>query len=135
MAAPDNAADLLPVSWQVGIAGLTFLGTSIGVGWKFLQNWKAPESHSDRVVLEQADLADLKPIRDLIHDFKPALEKISRIEGMTNEMRSQVAELCVRMERIERAALIAKEVREELARRKDEDDRDQHRRDRRHRDD
>lgn len=118
MAAPDNAAELLPVSWQIAIAGFTLFTTLAGVGWRFLQSLKAPEAaHDQHVVLERAELADMNPLREFIRDFRPALERLAHIDQTATQMASQIEKLLEKLNKMEQDARVAKEVREELARR------------------
>jgi hypothetical protein len=116
MPAPDNAAELLPVSWQIAIAILTLATTIGGVAWKFFSGLKTPQS--EHVVLERAELADMNPIREFIRDFRPALEKLSHIEQIGTHNSQLIQEALVKLNKMERDAEVAKGVREELAREK-----------------
>lgn len=121
MAAPDNAADLLPPAWQYGISFLVFGLTALGMGWRFLVGLKGAEGEKPKtVVLERAELADMTALRELAKEFKPALEKMIRIEAIAG----QTLDI---LKTMEHEARVAKEVRdrlEQLRQRERRDDRD-----------
>lgn len=123
MPAPDNASELLPISWQIIIGAVTLAATVAGATWKFLNTFKGDPAHNEHIILERADLADLNPIRDFVREFRPALEKLSHIEYQNAQTINLIQEALSKLNRMERDAQVAKEVREELARRVDDQDR------------
>jgi hypothetical protein len=116
MAATDNAAGLLPLSWQIIIGALIFATTIGGIAWRFLASLKAPESHDQpHVILERADLADMHAIRDLVRDFRPAIERLARIDTVACDTAVVIRDVQGKLERMEQAAIVAKQVREGVA--------------------
>lgn len=130
MAAPDNAVDILPVSYQLGLAAITFLVAAAGIVWQFLIRFRQEPEHEQKIVLERAELADMNPLREFLRDFRPALEKISRVEQQGTQTYALIQDVLEKLRRLEHDAQtgltqlnkmehdarVAKEVREELAR-------------------
>jgi hypothetical protein len=122
----------------------TFWGTAIAIGLStvgiLIQQFfkgKKEEAKPAHYVIEQAEIADLSAIRDLARQFGPALEKLTALDSHNREaatrVEAQIREILHKLEKMERDAQVAKEVREELARRTGElERRDSYRRDRNH---
>jgi hypothetical protein len=122
----------------------TFWGTVFAAGVSALYilvqqffKGKKEEARPSHYVIEQAEIADVTVIRDLARQFGPALEKLTALDSHNREaaarVEAQIREILHKLEKMERDAQVAKEVREELARRTGElERRDNYRRDRNH---
>lgn len=122
MGEPSSAFEQLPLAWQAAGAGAILIMTVGGAAYKFLTSLKG-DAKTDHVILERADLADMKPIRDLLAELRPGLEKIAHVDltmvhvdATTTHLSVQIKEMLDRMDRMEQKAAMAKEVRDEIAR-------------------
>jgi hypothetical protein len=126
-----SSINSLPIVWQMILGLLTFAGTVGGVTWAFWVKYSKPEpSGEQRVILERAELADLAVLRELAREFRPALERlihidtvVGRVDDRHTHFEEQVREMLAKLDRMERAAQVAKEVREQLAMRMDRQER------------
>jgi hypothetical protein len=118
-------------------AAAGILVTALGVLIQQFFKGKKEEAKPAHYVIEQAEIADLSAIRDLARQFGPALEKLTALDHHNREaatrFETSIREILHKLDTMERAAQVAKEVREELARRTGElERRDIYRRDRNH---
>jgi hypothetical protein len=111
-------------------AGVSIFLSAVGFLIQQFMKGRKEEQKPQHMILEGAEIADVEVIRRLATQFGPALEKLNHIDTLSAQAAErqarfevQVKELLEKLERMERAALVAKEVREEMARRLDEQER------------
>jgi hypothetical protein len=115
MSEPSSALEQLPLAWQA-VAAVGILITTIGgAAYKYVTSLRGDPPKTDHVILERADLADVQALRDLAREFRPAIERLVRIDAVTCDIAVTVKETQAKVARMEQAALVAKEVREGVA--------------------
>ncbi|MDB5596307.1 MAG: hypothetical protein JWM36_3268 [Hyphomicrobiales bacterium] len=134
MSEPPNALEQLPFAWQAVIAAGLFCTTAGGAIYKFVMAFKADQPKAEHVIIERAEIADMHAFRDLAKDLRPALERLNRIDqavmhidANSTNLSYQLRDVLNRMQKMEEKAEMAKEVRDEIARRLEQERRRNHR--------
>ena len=104
----DSGPDILPQWQQVALGAALFVTTVAGQVWRFFAAQR--KSSTDRVELEVAELADMRPVRRALEDLAPGLKKLGEVDAKND----QILDL---LRQIERRQELDRRVSEEVERR------------------